>query len=406
MSLWRITLLLANWEFRRYFKWKSQLVSWGIGVLIMIGIAAIGPRLVARSVAESTVVGVIGTTPFDLPSTLGVTWRHGEEAELRKAFEAEEIGALLALHTDSAGTLESHTEGGWVHSVQNTLNNARRESRLVAHGLERGVLDDLNASFELERIETKGEGSEDDDEEDAAAEKPRASKWDRIIALSMLGFMFGGVFMGTALLFTGITSEKQQLVTEQIVAAVPPQTWIDGKILGTGARSLITVLEMVLWSLLGMAIWKGFVNPDFAGLSQVSPLLLLAIGVLATFGFVLWYCFFAAISASIDDPNTSARGMLLLLPMLGPALAVPAYFQPDGILAIILSLFPPSATMVLSVRLSLTDVPAWQFIVAVLAMGLSIALLRRAAGKVFAMAILMRGKEPTWREMWRAARKG
>ena len=29
---------------------------------------------------------------------------------------------------------------------------------------------------------------------------------------------------------------------------------------------------------------------------------------------------------------------------------------------------------------------------------------RRAAGKVFAIAILMRGKELGWREMWRAAR--
>jgi hypothetical protein len=37
---------------------------------------------------------------------------------------------------------------------------------------------------------------------------------------------------------------------------------------------------------------------------------------------------------------------------------------------------------------------------------LTILVLRRAAGKVFAMAILLRGTEPGWREIWRAARKG
>ncbi len=38
MSRWRITLLLAGWEFRRFFKWKSQLIGWGIGVLLMVGL--------------------------------------------------------------------------------------------------------------------------------------------------------------------------------------------------------------------------------------------------------------------------------------------------------------------------------------------------------------------------------
>ena len=98
--------------------------------------------------------------------------------------------------------------------------------------------------------------------------------------------------------------------------------------------------------------------------------------------------------------------MLLLLPVAAPALAVPAYLHPDGGLALLLSLFPPTATVALSVRLALSEVPAWQLAVAVLGLLATIALLRRAAGKVFAMAILLRGTEPGWREIWRAARKG
>ncbi len=408
MSRWRITLLLASWEFRRYFKWKSQLISMGIGVVLMVGIALLGPRLVRETIAETMLVGVVGEAPFALAPTLGIEWRRGDASELRAAYEAEEVGALLTLHTDSEGTLESRSEGGWVHSLQNTLDDGRRQSRLGVHGLDPAVLSDVMDSFDLEQIET-GPDAEHDAEHDHEAQhephKPRRSRWDRIIALTMVGFMFGGLFAGTALLFSGITSEKQQLVTEQIVAAVPPQTWIDGKILGIGFRAITSALEMVLWGLLGMLVWRDFVNPEFVGLSHVSPVLLLGVGLLAVLGFCLWFCFFAAIAATIDDPNTSARGMLMLVPMIAPALAVPVYLHPDSDLSLVLSLLPPTATIALTVRMALTDVAAWQYVVAVVGMGLTVAFLRRAAGKVFAMAILMHGKEPSWREIWRAARR-
>ena len=48
--------------------------------------------------------------------------------------------------------------------------------------------------------------------------------------------------------------------------------------------------------------------------------------------------------------------------------------------------------------LVIAEVATWEVIVALVGMLLATALLRRAAGKVFAMAILMRGKELGWRE--------
>lgn len=412
MSRWRVLLLLASWEFRRFFKWKGQLISWGIGLSLMIGLAVLGPRLVDTAVTETTTVGVVAPAPFALPPTLGVSFRVDDAATLEQAFEAGELGALLSFRSEQAGTLRARSEGGWIETLQVSLDGARRQARLAAHDLDPAVLADVTAAFDLERQLEHDDHDDHDDEEGQAApteeqrpERRRPGKWDRILALSMLGFMFGGVFSGTALLFTGITSEKQQLVTEQIVAAVPPQTWIDGKILGIGFRSITGVIEMVLWSLVGLWIWRDRVDPDFVGLDQISPGLLATVCLLAALGFALWFCVFAAIAASIDDPNTSARGMLLLLPMVAPALAVPAWFQPDGALATVLSMLPPTATMAMTVRLSLASVPAWQVLVAAIGMALSIALLRRAAGKVFAMACLMRGKEPSWREMWAAARR-
>jgi ABC-2 type transport system permease protein len=406
MSRWQVTMLLARWEFRRYFKWKGQIISWSIMAVLMVGLAVVGPRLVKKAVSETTEVGIVGETPFEVPPAMGLTFRRGDEPELRRAYEAGEIGGLLSLSSDSEGTIESRSEAGWLFGLRAALNQGRKASRLEAHALDPAVLTDINAPFRLEVVHP---ADTDDDQDEAVAEtKPpgsrRPSKWDKILTFAMLSFMTMGVFSGTALLFTGITSEKQHLVTEQIVAAVPPQAWIDGKILGNGMRAIESVIEMVVWSLLGMLIWRGYVNPDFAGFDQVSPGLLLVIAALCTLGFALWFCFFAAVAATIDDPNTSSRGMLIMMPMIAPALAIPAYLHPDSGLALFSSLFPPTAPMALTVRLVIAEVAAWEVIVALVGLVLATAVLRRAAGKVFAMAILMRGKELGWREMWRAAR--
>ena len=48
----------------------------------------------------------------------------------------------------------------------------------------------------------------------------------------LVGLMMLGVFTGIAYQFIVITGEKQLRVTEQVVSAITPQMWIDGKILG------------------------------------------------------------------------------------------------------------------------------------------------------------------------------
>lgn len=406
MTTWRQTWLLALWEFRRFFKWKGQLISSGISLAFVVALALVGPRVVERARGEVTVVGVIAPAPLVLPEQVpGLELRAGDTETLRAAYEREELDALLTIASDAEGTLESRDEGGWIHSLQAVLDATRQQARLRARGLAPEVLADVTAPFALARVRTPGaDGTTDDDGTADEAGASPTKRVDVIIASALLAFMVMGLFTGTALLFTGITSEKQQLVTEQIVAAVPPQTWIDGKILGNGMRATLSTIEMLVWSLAALWVWRGFVNPDFGVVAHVSVGFLVRVGLLAVLGYAMWFCAFAAVAATIDDPNTSARGMLLLLPMVAPALAIPAYVQPDGVLATVLGLLPPTATMVLTVRLALTDVPGWQLAVAVLGMLATAALMRRAAGRVFAMGILMRGKEPTWQEMWSAAR--
>ena len=58
----------------------------------------------------------------------------------------------------------------------------------------------------------------------------------------MIALMCLGVFLGMASFFAGITGEKAMRVTEQVVAAISPQTWVDGKLLGLTAAAFGTLL--------------------------------------------------------------------------------------------------------------------------------------------------------------------
>jgi ABC-2 type transport system permease protein len=397
MSRLQLTLVLAGWEFRRFFKWRDELISLGLAITGLTAMAILGPHLMDAAGSQSVSLGLLGPAPFTLPAGgAGWTWEQGSEDELTAAYEAEELDGLVRFDSDTAAHLRCHAEGAWILALEGALGEARRVARMEALGIDPALLADLLQPVDLSRQVEKDEGE---------AEVPSASKWEKITAAIFVGLMFMGIMLGTALLFAGITSEKQQLVTEQVVAAVPPQTWIDGKILGLGARSLLITAQTTVISALGMWIWGDFVDPDFEGLAAIDWGLLPGFALLASLGFLLWFCFFAALAATIDDPNTSSRGMLLMVPILASLLAFPVVSDPTSALSMTLALFPATAPVGLTARMVLTEIAWWELPVAALGLILAIALLRRAAGKVFALGILMRGKEPTWAEMIRAVRQ-
>ncbi len=133
----------------------------------------------------------------------------------------------------------------------------------------------------------------------------------------------------------------------------------------------------------------------------IRPFLLIAIP-----SFAFWFCLVAAFCATISDPDTSARGSILMLP--AAALALPLLFlgDPDSPALRLLSLLPPTAPSALSMRWILSDVPAWELALALALLLLSAYILRLAAGRIFAMSMLLHGSEPSLGAMWRAARHG
>ena len=122
---------------------------------------------------------------------------------------------------------------------------------------------------------------------------------------------------------------------------------------------------------------------------------------------LLWNAFFAAFAATIDDPNTSSRAAFMFVPIVVTGLACFTVLQdPDAPLSRFIGVFPLTSGAALPIRAILSSVSPLEIVTSfVLLVGTTWSI-RRAAGRIFEIGMLMLGKEPTWPEMVRWARAG
>lgn len=395
---WRQTMEVARWEFSRFVKWRQQFI--GLGFMLVLGL---GGTWVGRTIAKATnrpvTVAVVNQERLDfaLPATGSVTWDAGvapSEEEARAALAAERVDGVLLVRSATDAELVLRRRAGWTEPVEAALTEARKAAafeRLALAPDQRAALDApflLTASF-------------------LDADDPRRGRATRVAALLLLFLGLIVLFSGFGSLFAGITGEKQQRVTEQMVSMVTPQTWMDGKILGLAGVALVGAGFLVLSGVIALRFFPVALGREPISLPPIifEPGLLLLILLVTVLGVAMWFCFLAAIAATIDDPNSSTRTMLLFVPML-PAMAAFALVRlADTGVAQALAIFPLTSMAVLPVRLTMTTVPWWEPVLAVVLLAATALLFRRAAGKIFALAILMYGKEPTLRELWRWMRE-
>lgn len=397
MNNWRMVFEVARWEFLRFFKPKELLMTL---LLAAAGAAAgfwSGDLIDWLSGGSKTKVAVLNPEllPFQLPPKSGIELVPAagrSEAEWRAAVGRKEVAGLLILRSLDEAELFVYKQPVWQAQLMTALSTARREARLKTASVSPQELAALLAPFQINVSYHEAGG------------KP-AKKAELVFALCFICLVLMGVFVGIAYLFAGITGEKQLRVTEQVVAAISPQTWIDGKILGLSAMGLVGVLNLGGGALIAVLAAKLFGANLPIPLAMIHPILLLQFLTMAVLGFMLWFSFFAAIAATINDPQNSARSAFMFLPFLPLSFAFAALKNPDTWLMKLLGILPFTSPALMPARLALTEVAAWEFLLAVILLIGAIWLLRRAAGKIFGLGVLMYGKEPSFREMWRWVRE-
>jgi ABC-2 type transport system permease protein len=389
----RLTTIVhvAVWEFRRFYKLRDQLLSLGLAILgggigfavqVFVGMAS-GPVTVA-------IIGADRLPPLTLPAMSKIELRPKpveNETQLRSEVGSRKLDGLLIIEGPDRAELFVTKEPIWAMELRAALTDARSRAKLQSAAIDPGKLDDVFAPMPLEVIyHPAGRGA--------------TSTAEKIVAAAFIALTCMGVFLGMASFFSGITGEKALRVTEQVVAAISPQNWVDGKLLGLTAAAFGSLLTYALALALFVAMLR-LGGMDFTiPWSAMRPGIIAIYLLLAVLGMLFWNCVFAAIAVTINDPNSSTRSSLMFLPILFVGMGFPGLQTPDSTVMKALSVMPGTSPTVMTARLVLTDVAAWEIIAAIVLNVLSILLLRRIAGKIFAANILLTGKELSWRELW------
>jgi ABC-2 type transport system permease protein len=267
----------------------------------------------------------------------------------------------------------------------------------------------------------------------------KASGEQSLKGLNEIKIAIGGAFGYLIMMFIiiygnmvmrSVIEEKTNRIVEIIISSVKPFQLMMGKIIGT---SLAGLLQFFIWSILGLTLmfaassFLGFyVNPIpkmqpeminsslqgfvlnakiiIAGL-QSLPIATILFSFVIYFigGYFLYSSFYAAIGAAVDSETDSQQ---FLLPIIMPlVLAVYIGFftvinDPHGTIATVFSMIPLTSPIVMLMRIPF-GVPWWQILLSISILFATFLLVVWFASKIYRIGILMYGKKPTWKELYK-----
>ena len=256
--------------------------------------------------------------------------------------------------------------------------------------------------------------------------------------LNEIKIAIGGAFAYLIMMFIiiygnmvmrSVIEEKTNRIIEIIISSVKPFQFMMGKIIGT---SLAGILQFVIWAIIGLALMFGssyFLGINAAPSAKVPPEMMqqaqeqfstiqlymrelwnlpiatIIICFILYFigGYFLYSSFYAAIGAAVDNETDSQQ---FLLPIIMP-LILGVYIgfftvinDPHGNIATIFSMIPLTSPIVMLMRIPF-GVPWWQIVLSITILFATFVGVVWFASKIYRVGILMYGKKPTWKELYK-----
>jgi ABC-2 type transport system permease protein len=203
------------------------------------------------------------------------------------------------------------------------------------------------------------------------------------------------ILIAASALIAAVAEEKKNRVMEILLSSVTPNQFIGGKILALGFLGLLMFAAYVaiMWMVArfggqGLNIPAGYEFPTY---------LLIWAGIFAILGYAMYGSLMAGLGALAPDvKDTRSTSLLLMAPMiLAYMFNIIVIEVPNGILAIFLSLFPLTSPVSMISRMTATDVPTWQLVLAAALQLLTALLIVRLVARLFRAQILLSGQAPS-----------
>lgn len=346
----------------------------------------------------------------------------------QKGKTKDAITALLVI-TDS---LTKNPQAATIYSYQqidvdtknyitNLLDKYIEQEKLALYNIPdiKQIIADSKANIDIKTIRWNDDGSEHIGSSELALILG--------MVIAMLIFMF--IMTYGSQVMTGVIQEKTNRIVEVIISSAKPFELMMGKIIGV---ALVGLTQMLIWGILISILYSTAMtivspqllqqsseittvmsngqipatNPlnDIFGALQGVNFLQICILLIIYFlgGYLLYASLFAAMGSAVEsETDTQQFTMPITVPLIFAIYAgVHASQHPDSTLAFWTSIIPFTSPVVMMARLPF-GVDVWQIVLSIALLVLSFLGSTWLAAKIYRTGILMYGKKPSWKELWK-----
>jgi ABC-2 type transport system permease protein len=320
-----------------------------------------------------------------------------------------------------------------VGDLEGRINRAITDHMIFQKtNITRGKLDSIRTESDIAELKT----FEDSGKEAKASSQGLAYGIGYVsgFLIYILTFIYGAAVM------RGVMEEKTNRIAEVIVSSVKPFQLMFGKITGIGAVGLTQFLMWIILIIVLVTGAQAFISHDTLmevkqiqdanNMGNTSAIkaseqaqniywwtsrLSTANWGLIVFCFIFYflggYLFYSSLFASVgsvvnEDPQEAQSLMLpITMPIIFSFIIMSMAIQdPGGPLAVWGSMIPFSSPIVMMARIPYgvpSTVPWWQLGLSMLFLIAGFLFTTWMAGKIYRTGILMYGKKPTWKTMWK-----
>jgi len=423
---------------------KSFVIMTFLSPILMVGMVVLIAYLTEVNDSERRVVAVLNESPFfegdfdPTPNTNYIQFHNISLAEAKDSTSASGFYGLL--HIPPEHRLEEAAAKAVFYSkespstsmldmLEQIFQDRLRAKKLKEIGVSQDDFANIQKRYEIQTATFTGRES--------------LKGINEIKAI--IGGGFGYLIMMFIIIYGGfvmrsVIEEKTSRVIEVIISSVKPFQLMLGKIIG---NSLAGITQFAIWivsaGLLLLVVFMIF-DIDPTGMSHPPGMPVNAVTDMATsassvdtlqkyaeelyrlpwlmlifffivyflLGYLIYSSIYAAIGAAVDNETDTQQFIFpIILPlMLGIYVGFFSVFNnPHGPIAVAFSLFPLTSPIVMLMRLpgglGGGGVPVWQLIASLLLLAGSFLGIVWLAAKIYRVGILMYGKKPTYKELFR-----
>ena len=437
MSVNKTSIIISR-EYSERVKKKSFIITTILVPVLMLALSVLPTLIIVfAGSGETKTVAVIDDSGLILQNlTDNEEVRYiAAEGTQEELLSADEIYGLLVIDRNIVkrpSGVKLLTPNASSLAVENNITSQMEKiietEKLKSYDIDNldQILDNVKTSVTLQTLRTD-ENGEEGESQSAAISSAIGT------LLNFLLYMF--LVLYGSLVMNSIIEEKNNRVLEIVVSSIKPTQLLIGKIIGVG---LVAVTQIIIWVAIvlcittmilpavmpadimnevtalnagSMDISNSSIDQDMAialGMFTNVGYVLELVGYLFLFlvgGFLFYASIFAMIGSAVDNiQDASQLQMLGIVPVIiGLVSSMAVIPNPNGLFAIIMSMIPFTSPMVMMARVPF-DIPAWQIVVSIVLLYLSIFFMVWIAAKIYRIGIFIYGKKPTVRDLIRWAR--